>query len=191
MSPLRYGTSMIIGDSSFTQSQKNEHRSLTARELDALQAQRELVGDVLRERYDVYALPALRTDLAALQQIVDDDVFGSEQEYEWSCVGVVFGDVLAAELGLEWFAFSSAPGTEPALCTADFATTLFPRAMLVRRADDDVPIQLSTLLDQLAGGIDAMQERQARRLGKNLVSHTRSDTLSLEPLPEKERFYGR
>jgi hypothetical protein len=133
--------------------QRPEHSELSARELQQLEAQREVVQELLRDRYDVFALPALRSDLPVLQQIIDDAAFEPDQVYEWSCVGIVFGGVLASELGLGWCAYSDEQGCEPALRLGDSSITLFPRSMILKRIEAGEEIDLDTFIENLADGI--------------------------------------
>ncbi len=161
-----------MGNRSFAEPWRQEYRALTARESDVLQAQRELVGDMLREHCGVYSLPVLRSDLAVLQQIVDDSVLSPQQQDAWAAVGIVFGDLLAAELGLEWCAFSSAHGIEPAIQSDDFALTLFPQRIVRRLVEEDEVIQFDSLMDHLASHLHELHERHSRREPKRLVTAT-------------------
>ena len=67
-----------------------------------LDAQREIVVSALKQRYEVSTLRKDKTDLTLLQRLLDDNVFSPTQTIELQSMGVVFGDVLASELGLRW-----------------------------------------------------------------------------------------
>ena len=134
-----------------------EHSELTEHEQHALEEQREVVRELLQQRYDVFSLPGLRADLPVLQQIISDRAFGPEQEYEWSCVGVVFGDILASEFGLDWCAFCDEQGAESALRLGGSTITLYPRSMILKRMANGEEIDLETFMDGLAEGIEQLK----------------------------------
>jgi hypothetical protein len=137
------------------------HSELTESEVYQLNEQREVVQQLLRERYNVFSLPAIRADLPILQTILDDHAFSPEQEYEWSCVGVVFGDIVAAELGLHWCAYSDEQGVEPGLRLAETTVTVFPRSMILKRIERGDEMDLDTFIDDLAQSIEDLQNESA------------------------------
>jgi hypothetical protein len=134
-----------------------EKSALTKLEANGLDEQREVVCDVLRERYGIYQAPKLRSDLAMLQNLVGDPVFSPEQKYEWQCVGVVFGDVVAAELGLEWIMQFDEYGAEPALNLAGTSITLFPRTMILKRIENGEEMDLAFVLEKLAESVKQLK----------------------------------
>ena len=134
-----------------------EHSELTERELHGLEEQRQVVRDVLQSRYDVFTLPTLRADLPVLQQLIEDRAFSPEQEYEWSSVGVVFGDVLASELGLDWCAYCDEQGAEPALRLGESSITLYPRSMILKRIERGDEMELDAFIDNLAESIEQLK----------------------------------
>jgi hypothetical protein len=140
-----------------TLQQRETHSELTESELYDLQAQRDAIQEVLRERYGVFNLPAIKADLPILQQLIDERVFSPEQEGEWSCLGVVFGDVIAAELGLHWCAYCDEQGAEPALRLTETSITLFPRTMILKRIENSEEIELDAFIENLAESIEELK----------------------------------
>ncbi|HUS36614.1 MAG TPA: DUF3806 domain-containing protein [Verrucomicrobiae bacterium] len=131
--------------------------ALTQIESDSLNDQRALILDLLRDRYDAFQAPKLRSDLIALQRIIDDRVFSPEQEYEWTCLGVAFGDVLANELDLEWVIQCDEYGVEPALNLADPSITLYPRTMLLKRVENGETPDVSFLFEKLSESVEQLR----------------------------------
>src|SRR6185295_7635541 len=127
---------------------------LTHREVAELEQQREIVADFLREQCDTYSLPRLKSDLGSLQRLVDDGFFGPEQVYEWCCVGVVFGDVLATEFDLDWVICHDEFGVEPALRYGDTSVMVFPRTLIFKRVERGEAVDLFELMDGLAKAIE-------------------------------------
>jgi hypothetical protein len=139
--------------------QRNEKSSLTYLELRALDEQRAVIQETFVSNFGAYSLPRLRSDLAALQSLVDSVTWSPEQEYEWSCAGVVFGDVIALELGLEWIAQCDEYGVEPALNLKETSITLFPRSMLIKRVEKGEQPDLAHLFEMLAKNIEELKQQ--------------------------------
>jgi hypothetical protein len=139
-----------------------DHMSpLTSREEAELEQQREIVADFLREQCDTYSLPRLKSDLGSLQRLVDDGFFGPEQAYEWCCVGVVFGDVLATEFNLDWVTCNDEFGVEPALRYGDTTVMVFPRTMICKRVERGEAVDLLELMDALSEAIEDARRKCA------------------------------
>lgn len=138
---------------------RNEKSPLTSQEHELLDRQREVVENLLRAKYNTYALPKLKSDLPLLQQLINDHVFSPEQKYEWSCIGVAFGDVVANELGLNWIAQCDEYGTEPALNLENTSITLFPRTMILKRVEKSEYPDLQFLLGKLKESIDDLRRK--------------------------------
>jgi|GEM_PF-1920973 len=136
---------------------RGEKSPLTTQESFKLDEQRTLVEEVLRTKYDTYALPKLKADLPVLQRIVDYHVFSPEQEYEWASVGVAFGDIVANELGLAWIIQCDEFGVEPALNLKDTSITLFPRSMLLKRIEQGETPDLQYLLNKLVESVEELR----------------------------------
>ena len=134
---------------------------LTSREQAELEQQREIVADFLREQCDTYSLPRLKSDLGSLQRLVDDGFFGPEQVYEWCCVGVVFGDVLATEFDLDWVICHDEFGVEPALRYGDTSVMVFPRTLIFKRVERGEAVDLLELMDGLSKAIDDARRKCA------------------------------
>jgi hypothetical protein len=137
--------------------QRELHSALTEYELQQLEEQRDIVRELLQERYDVLRLPVLRADLPVLQQILDDRPFSPEQEREWSSVGVAFGDILADHFGLDWCAYTDEQGAEPALRLGHTSITLYPRSMILRRVERGQEVDLDAFVDAIAENIQELK----------------------------------
>jgi hypothetical protein len=136
-----------------------EKSPLTRMESEWLDEQREVILEVLRDRYDTFQTPKLRSDLNAIQQIIDDEVFTADQEHEWICLGVVFGDLLANELGLQWIMQSDEYGAEPALNLEGSSILLFPRTMLIKRIEQGEEPNLDSILEGLIEAVEDLRRK--------------------------------
>jgi len=90
-------------------------RELTDADRARLEHQRQIVIAELNKRYGTKALTQSKSDLALLQKLLDDNAFARSQTVELQSMGVVFGDVLAHELGLRWVMITDEYGTDPTL----------------------------------------------------------------------------
>jgi hypothetical protein len=122
-------------------------------EVAFLAERRKVIRDVLKNRYGIDRLPASKAELPVLQNLVDDGVFGPEQDYEWRCFGVALGDVVAAEFGLEWIARCDERGAEPALRLSGTSFLVFPQTMLLEPLERNESIDLLHLVDCLQESI--------------------------------------
>ncbi len=81
-------------------------------------------------------------DLALLQRLLDQRLIRPDQTRELQAMGVIMGDLLAAEFGLHWVFYQDIQGRSRALRDGDSDTYLFPITMISRRreAGNDTPV---------------------------------------------------
>ncbi|MEM6605123.1 MAG: DUF3806 domain-containing protein [Pseudomonadota bacterium] len=77
-----------------------------------------------------------------LQRLLDDRLVSQGQELELQAMGVVLGDLLAAELGMNWVVYEDAKGRSRALRLEETDAFLFPVTMISRRrmSGDQTPV---------------------------------------------------
>jgi hypothetical protein len=74
-------------------------------------------------------------DLSLLQRMLDQRLIRPDQTRELQAMGVIMGDLLAAEFGLQWVIYQDALGRSRALRDGDSDTYLFPITMISRRRE--------------------------------------------------------
>jgi hypothetical protein len=81
-------------------------------------------------------------DLDLLQQLLDRRIVRSDQTRELQAMGVVMGDLLAAELGMHWVIYEDRQGRSRALRYRETDEYLFPITMISRRREvgNDSPV---------------------------------------------------
>ena len=81
-------------------------------------------------------------DLALLQRLLDRRLIRPDETRELQAMGVILGDLLAAEFGLHWMIYQDTHGRSRALRDGDSDTYLFPITMISRRreAGNDTPV---------------------------------------------------
>ena len=85
-----------------------------------------------------------------LQRLIDDRVFDKSQTFELQSLGVVFGDVLASELGLHWELVTDEYGTAQVQVSA--------LTMISKRVEDGHEIDLVDLLQGVRSALKEMKE---------------------------------
>jgi hypothetical protein len=81
-------------------------------------------------------------DLQLLQLMLDRRLVRPDQTRELQAMGVIMGDLLAAELDMHWVVYEDAHGRSRALRYKETDEYLFPITMISRRqeADNDTPV---------------------------------------------------
>ncbi|MEM6301479.1 MAG: DUF3806 domain-containing protein [Pseudomonadota bacterium] len=82
------------------------------------------------------------SELSYLQRLLDERRVSETEELELQAMGILLGDLLALEQGMEWIVFEDAQGRSRALRLAESENYLFPATMVSRRrmAGDRTPI---------------------------------------------------
>ncbi|MHC4741519.1 MAG: DUF3806 domain-containing protein [Planctomycetota bacterium] len=110
-----------------------------------LDAQRAIVLDVLREKYWISALRNDKHDLALLQRLIDDGVFSIEQTIELQSMGVVLGDILVEELGLQWIMITDQYGTDPTVHIPETTVCFNVLTMVSKRIEESREVDVNKL----------------------------------------------
>ena len=114
--------------------------------------QRELIGDLaaleLGRRFNGNA----DNDLEILQLLLDRHLVRSDQTRELQAMGIIMGDLLAADLGMDWVVYEDSQGRSRALRYRQSDEYLFPVTMISRRREvgNQTPV---TVIYQKARGI--------------------------------------
>jgi hypothetical protein len=99
--------------------------------------QRESLSDLVARQYGRQFNGETDNDLELLQRLLDDRVVRAEQTRELQAMGVIMGDLLAADLGLDWVIYEDSLGRSRALRYRDTDSFLFPMTMISRRREVD------------------------------------------------------
>lgn len=94
------------------------------------------------------------SDLQLLQRIADDGRIKPDDREKLQGLGVVLGNVLQRELGLEWKAYEDTRGRSRALCVPNTSDCLFPVTMLSRRLEVGVPVDVNKIYSDAVAAIE-------------------------------------
>ena len=76
-----------------------------------------------------------KLDLELLQALLDEQLVRPDQVREMQAMGVIMGDLLAAELGMHWVLYEDNVGRSRALRYQESDAVLFPITMIARRRE--------------------------------------------------------
>lgn len=104
--------------------------------------QRALLGDLAAVELGRRFSGERDRDLAILQALLDRGVVNGRQTRELQAMGIVMGDLLAAELDMHWVVYIDRIGRSRALRYRDSDEVLFPVTMISRRREvgNDDPV---------------------------------------------------
>jgi hypothetical protein len=97
--------------------------------------QRALLEDVTRRHFGRGFSGDEESDLHLLQLLLDRRLVREDQTRELQAMGVIMGDLLAANLGLDWVVYRDELGRSRALRDGDTDNYLFPITMISRRRE--------------------------------------------------------
>lgn len=142
--------------------QPESFRDLTEDELDWLAAQRGRVEALLAGNAD--ALAEYETDagkLAVIRAVLNAGAFRPDQTFELQGLGVIFGDVLASQLGMQWRVLEDDQGVSPCLVLPDTSIVLFPQTMISKRIERGEELDVLDLLDGIIAKVEEIRTRSA------------------------------
>jgi hypothetical protein len=139
---------VLFGQSNHKAALEPKFAELSREDSTRLEQQRTVVLAAARQRYGTLALTRSKTDLPVLQKLIDDRVFNKSQTYEFQCLGVAFGDVLAREFPLRWVMVTDEFGTDPTLRFKKTTIQINALTMISKRVERDEPVSVQWLLDK-------------------------------------------
>jgi len=92
-------------------------------------------------------------DLESLQVLLDRGLVGRDDSSTLQAMGIVLGDVLAAELGLAWVIYSDDQGRSRALQVDSGKQFLFPVTMISRRYGAGAAVDVRRIYEDAAAPI--------------------------------------
>ena len=130
----------------------------TPEDLDRLRAQRAVIEQFIDESsLERYATSAGK--LGAIRALLDAEVFRPDQTYELQCLGIVLGDALAQELGMEWVTVEDAHGRDPAVQIPNTTIILFPLTMISKRVERGEKVDVFDLFNGLSAQVARLRSK--------------------------------
>ncbi|NND69524.1 MAG: DUF3806 domain-containing protein [Halioglobus sp.] len=108
---------------------------LSKLDLTYMEQQRQLIQELAGQRLGRYFNGTLDNDLALLQELLDKRVVKGSQTRELQAMGLIMGEHLQRELGLNWVIYVDKVGRTRALRYREGDHYLFPMTMIARRRE--------------------------------------------------------
>lgn len=104
--------------------------------------QRATLGDLASSKLGRHFSGNKQADLEVLQLLLDKRLVRADETRELQAMGVIMGDLLAAELGMHWVIYEDNRGRSRALRLGESDEYLFPVTMISRRREvgNDTPV---------------------------------------------------
>ena len=126
---------------------------LTMLDRDYMREQRRRIDNLARMSLGRQLKDEKAADLEVLQLIVDRKLLRPEQTLELQAMGIVLGNLLAAELGMQWVIYEDRYGRSRALRLRSSDNFLFPVTMISRRMEAGAPVDVEAIYDKARGMI--------------------------------------
>jgi len=108
---------------------------LSALDRQYMQYQRQQLNDLAARHYGRQFTGDKDRDLALLQRLLDEGKVRGDQTEQLQAMGIILGDLLAADLGLHWVVYEDKAGRSRALRYRETDNYLFPATMISRRRE--------------------------------------------------------
>jgi hypothetical protein len=113
-----------------------------------LQQQRNRVDELARFDLGRQLQTDKNNNLGILQTLLDRRVVTADQTLELQAMGVVLGDLLAAELGMKWVIYEDRYGRSRALQLGSSDNFLFPITMISRRVAAGAQVDVTAVYEK-------------------------------------------
>ena len=128
---------------------------------------RQNIADLVARRLGVVQLRGDRRDLPSLQKLVDNKHIKPGDIETWQGLGIVFGDLLVQEFGLEWVSYQDERGVSKALRYRKTDNYVFPVTLFSKRVEFKEKVDLQHIYEHLAVEIAAFQAREESKINFN------------------------
>jgi hypothetical protein len=133
-------------------------RPATDADLGCISAQEAAVLGILRAQYGEVQLRHTEDDLRLLQRLHDDSILRAGQENELECVGIVFGQVLAAQTPLRWITVEWQGERVLGLQYPNTTVTVLPGSMIAKRVNRGERIDFVSLFRSTVAQVEQMKD---------------------------------
>ncbi len=112
------------------------------------QRQRANIDDLARRYLGSQLRGERHNDLRILQRLLDRKIVNPSDTAQLQAMGVVLGDIIAAELGLSWVVYEDDDGRNRALRYKQQSEVLFPITMISRRAESGAKVNVEAIFNK-------------------------------------------
>lgn len=124
---------------------------LSTLDLQYMTQQREVIQDLATINLGRQFAGDRDPDLALLQALLDKQLVRPDQVPELQAMGIIIGDLLAAELGMHWVVYEDNIGRSRALRYRETDDVLFPMTMISRRREAGNQTSVTAIYQKASG----------------------------------------
>ncbi len=129
----------------------------------SLNTQRKEIIDLIARRLGILKLKGDESDLKVLQNLVDRKAIRRDDVRGLQGLGIVFGDVLVNEFGLDWVSYEDDIGISKALRWKKTENYVFPVTMFSKRVQFKEDINMRGVFDEIGAEIERFIAYEAGR----------------------------
>ena len=129
----------------------------------SLNTQRKEIIDLIARRLGILKLKGDQSDLKVLQDLVDRKAIRRDDVRGLQGLGIVFGDVLVNEFGLDWVSYEDDIGISKALRWKKTENYVFPVTMFSKRVQFKEDINMRGVFDEIGAEIERFIAYEADR----------------------------
>lgn len=122
--------------------------NLSQLDREFMQQQRQRIDALARSDLGQQLNGERNNDLGILQSLVDRKLVSADQSLELQAMGIVMGDHLAEDLGMDWVIYDDRYGRSRALRLDQSDNYLFPVTMISRRVEAGSDVSVSAIFDK-------------------------------------------
>ena len=119
-----------------------------------LSTQRREIEDLVARRLGILKLKGDKSDLDVLQRLVDRRAINGTDTRTWQGLGIVFGDILVTEHGLEWVSYEDDIGSSKALRWRNTENYVFPVTLFSKRIQFNEKINVPEVYNKISADIE-------------------------------------
>lgn len=133
---------------------------LSAIDRQYMAGQREALNDLAQRHFGRQLNGDPRNDLPILQRLLDDGVVGQQQVAMLQAMGIVLGDLLKSQHGLQWMVYYDNLGRSKSLQVPGFDKDfIFPVTQISRRAEVGLNVDVAAVYKELEQAIEAIRRK--------------------------------
>ena len=120
----------------------------------SLNTQRKEIMDLIARRLGILKLKGDESDLKVLQNLVDRKAIRRDDVRGLQGLGIVFGDVLVNEYGLEWVSYEDDLGMSKALRWKKTENYVFPVTLFSKRVQFKEDIDMTGVFEEIGAEVE-------------------------------------
>jgi hypothetical protein len=133
--------------------------ALTDADQQRLRDQRAVVEKYLGNEDSKKKYQTAAGKLGTIRATLQAGIFKREQTYELQCLGVVLGDALVQELGMEWIMVEDEFGRDPAVRMPNTTVIAYPLTMISKRIERGEQVDVFDLFNGVATHIGQLKQQ--------------------------------